>query len=244
MIFEALSVIVTATDEANDLKQTVEILLQHKEDLGEIVIVRPDWAAPECVEATKELTERYPDLVRELIQSRPYVGGAIRDGFDDAKCSHLLFLPADLAISLDAVGPMIELEKQFPDGIVKTSRWKKGGGFVDYSKVRLAINTVAQICLKILYQTEIIDHTNPVQILPAELYRSIRWHELNYPFLEELVLAPLRLRVKFREVPCICYGRTEGESKNSFLQTALYLKTALRTRFVPKDRLLKPTAER
>ncbi len=241
MEFESLSVVITASDEVRDLKKTVELLLENGGEIGEIVIVLPDWASEGCAAMTDRLTEEYPEKVRKLIQTRGGIGGAILDGFDSARCSHIMYSVADLAISLDAVPAMIETEKRFPEDIVKTSRFMKGGAFVDYSPVRLAINRVAQVCLRILYQTKVRDLTNPVQIMPASFYRKINWHETTYPLLEELVLAPVRLRVKFHEVPCTCYGRTEGQSKNSFVQTALYLKTALRTRFVPKKRLYKTT---
>lgn len=240
MEFTSLSVVITASDETNDLKETVETLLAVGDDIGEIIVVLPDWASVDCAATVDALAAAHPEKVRKLIQTQKGVGGAALDGFDSATGSHLLYAVADLAISLDTVAPMIEIEKQYPEGIVKTSRFIKGGKFVAYSRVRLTINAVAQVFLKVLYQSKIRDHTNPMQIMPADFYRSIEWHERTYPLLEELVLVPLRLGVPFREVPCTCYGRREGVSKNSFLQTALYLKTALRTRFVPKHKLFKP----
>ena len=241
MTFTSLSVVITATDEVNSLKETVDTLLGIDE-IGEIIIVLPDWASSDCLRMTDALAAARPDKVRKLIQTRSGIGGAILDGFDCTSGSHLLYMVSDLGINLDAVEAMIAVEKQYPDGIVKTSRFMKGGAFVDYSRLRLAINSAAQVFLKVLYQSTIRDHTNPVQIMPAGFYRSIAWHERTYPLLEELVLVPVRLRVPFREIPCTCFGRQEGVSKNSFIETALYLKTALRTRFVPKKKLFKPNA--
>ncbi len=240
MEFTSLSVVITASDETNDLRETVETLLAVGDDISEIIVVLPDWASDGCMATVDALNAAHPGKVRKLIQTQRGVGGAALDGFDSASGSHLLYAVADLAISLDTVAPMIAIEKKFPDGIVKTSRFMKGGKFVGYSRVRLAFNAAAQVFLKILYQSKIRDHTNPMQIMPAVFYRSIEWHERTYPLLEELVLVPLRLHVPFREIPCTCFGRREGVSKNSVLQTALYLKTALRTRFVPKKKLFKP----
>lgn len=239
MEFTSLSVVTTASDETNDLRETVEALLAVGDDIGEIIIVLPDWATDGCTATVDALTAAHPEKVRKLIQKQKGVGGAALDGFDSATGSHLLYTVADLAINLDTVAPMIGIEKQHPEDIVKTSRFIKGAKFVGYPPVRLAVNAVAQVFLKVLYQSKIRDHTNPMQIMPAEFYRSIEWHERTYPLLEELVLVPLRLRVPFREIPCTCFGRREGVSKNSFLETALYLKTALRTRFVPKRKLFK-----
>lgn len=244
MEFTSLSVVITASDETHDLTETVETILAVGDDVGEIIVVLPDWASDACVSTLDALTAAHPEKVKKLLQTREGIGGAILDGLDSASGSHLLYAVADLAISLDTVAPMIGIEKQHPADIVKTSRFMKGGKFVGYSRVRLVFNALAQVFLKVLYQSKIRDHTNPMQIMPAAFYRSIEWHERTYPLLEELVLVPLRLRVPFREIPCTGYGRREGVSKNSFFQTALYLKTALRTRFVPKEKLFKPKQQR
>ena len=172
-------------------------------------------------------------------QVRPHVGGAIRDGFDTAVSSHILLLPGDLAIGLDAVPRLFEAEKKTPEGIVKTSRWLNKNAFHGYSRTRKALNALAQLFLRVLYHTRLTDLTNPVQIMPSGLYHSIDWRELNFPFLAEMVLCPLRLGTAFTEIPADCMGREEGKSSNSFLQTTLYLRTALRIRFTPKSRLIK-----
>ena len=244
MEFTSLSVVITASDEEKSLKETVETLLAVGEDVGEIIVVLPDWASDGCAAATDALCAQYPDRVKKLIQTQKGIGGAILDGIEIASGSHIMYAVADLAIGLEVVPPLIALEKRYPDDIAKTSRFMKGGGFVDYSAVRLLFNRVAQIFLRVLYQSPVRDLTNPMQIVPAAFYRSIEWHERTYPMLEELVLVPSRLRMRFYEIPCTCYGRQEGRSKNSFIQTALYLNTALRTRFVPKKKLFKPNDPR
>lgn len=243
MEFESLSVVITASDEVRDLKETTETLLGFGEDIGEIIVVIPTWVSEDCEATLDALVAARPDKVKKLVQTRVGVGGAILDGIDLASCSHIMYAVADLAIGLEVVPPLIGIAKKHPDEIAKTSRFMKGGGFVGYSAVRLIFNRIAQVFLRVLYQSRVKDLTNPMQIVPTEFYRSVAWHETTYPLLEELVLVPARLGMRFHEIPCVCYGRTEGRSKNTFIQTALYLKTALRTRFVPKDRLLKPTAD-
>jgi hypothetical protein len=204
-----------------------------------ILIVRSRNATEACVAASEALERAYPEKVRGVVQTRPYIGGAIRDGFDTAVSSHILLLPGDLAIDLSVVPVMIEAEKRAPEGIVKTSRWLNKNAFHGYSAVRLAFNRAAQVLLRVMFRTRLTDLTNAVQIMPTALYRAIDWQELNFPFILEMVLCPLRLGAAFSEVPADCYGRKEGRSNNSFLQTALYLKTALRIRFTPPGRLLK-----
>jgi hypothetical protein len=238
----SVTFVVGATSEAEALKTTVRTVMQScaPQDVARVLIVRSENATAECVAASRELERAYPAKVFGMVQSRPHVGGAIRDGFDTAESSHILLLPGDLAISLAAVPVLIEKEKNAPQGIVKTSRWLNGGAFHGYPPVRKAVNACAQAFLRVLYRTGLTDLTNPVQIMPTALYKSIDWRELNFPFLAEMVLCPLRLGTPFSEIPADCYGRREGKSNNSFAQTAAYLRTALRIRFTKPQRLLKP----
>lgn len=241
----SVTFVVGATSESEALKTTVNYIMEHcsPADVARILIVRTKNAPPETVAASGAMERRYPETVSGMVQTRPYVGGAIRDGFDTAKSSHILLLPGDLAIGLQAVPKLIEAEKETPDAIVKTSRWLDADAFHGYSRSRKCFNSCAQVFLRVLYRSELSDLTNPVQIMPTALYRSIDWRELGFPFLAEMVLAPLRLGAAFREIPASCFGRTEGKSSNSFLQTAMYLKTALRIRFTKPARLLKPNEQ-
>ncbi len=236
----SVTVLIGVTDEAEALKTTVNTVMNtcSGEDIYKILIVRSQNATAACVAASAEMEKAYPEKVVCMVQKRPFVGGAIRDGFDTAQSSHILLLPGDLAIDLASVPLLIEKEKVFPAGIVKTSRMLEKHSFHHYSALRRRMNSCAQLFLRALFHTKLTDLTNPVQIMPAALYRSIRWQELNFPFLLEMVLAPLRVGAAFLEVPAGCRGREEGVSKNTILQTALYLRTALRIRFTKPDHLL------
>ena len=243
MIMEKFSVtiVVGAANESSALIKTGETILNlcNKEDIEKIIFVKPKNAEPECCRAIESLENKYPDIVMGYEQKRPYVGGAIQDGFDLAESSHILLLPGDLAVDLDAVPKLIEEEKLNPDGIVKVSRWLEKDAFHNYPGLRKVLNRLAQSFLRALYGCSLTDMTNPVQIMSTKLYRSIDWKELNFPFLTEMVLCPLRLGVKIKEIPASGYGNASGNSNNSLIQTALYLKTALRVRFSKRENLLK-----
>ena len=241
MKFDSVTIIVGTTNEKDSLICTVDTIMQtcNHEDINKILLVKSKDASEQCNFAIKLLEDKYHGKVFGLEQTRPYVGGAIRDGFDASDSSHIMLLPSDLAISLDCVSEMIESVKQHPEVISKTSRWMKKGSFHNYSKSRKIINRAAQLFLRILYNEALTDFTSPVQTAPSDAYRKSNWQELNFPFLLEMVLVPLRLGYSFKELPVECFERKEGFSRNSTIQTALYLKTALRVRFTPKSKLTK-----
>jgi len=233
MKFEQVTIIIGTTDEDSALRETVDTIMStcDAKDIGKILMVKPKNASEGCNNAIKAMEEKYKGIAFGLEQTRPFIGGAIRDGFDAADTSHIMLLPGDKAISLDCVPEMIKRVKEKPDVISKTSRWLEKDSFHNYNPMRKVLNRLSQVFLRILYGVRLTDFTSPVQTAPAELYRRCDWQELNFPFMVEMVLLPLRMGAEFEEFPVRCYGRQEGKSKNSVGQTALYLKTALRVRF-------------
>lgn len=241
MEFTSVTIIVGTTNEKASLITTVDTIMDtcDHNDIDKILLVKSKDASSDCNFATDFLEKKYDGKVFSLVQTRPFVGGAIRDGFDTVTSSHTMLLPSDLAISLDCVAKMISKVKEKPDVISKTSRWLEKGSFHNYGEPKKFMNKAAQVFLRILYGARLTDFTSPVQTAPTQAYRQSDWKELNFPFLLEMVLVPLRLGYRFEEFSADCFDRKEGFSRNSAKQTALYLKTALRVRFTPKSRLIK-----
>ena len=241
MKFTSVTIIVGTTNERESLICTVETIMHdcNSKDIDKILLVKSKDASEDCNYAIRLMEEKYPGKVFGLEQTRPFVGGAIRDGFDAASSSHIMLLPSDLGVDLKCVPMMIEKVKEKPSVISKTSRWLEKDSFHDYNRTRKIFNKMAQLFLRVLFLSDLTDFTSPVQTAPAEAYEKSDWKELNFPFLLEMVLVPLRLGYKFEEIPVKCYERKEGFSRNSVKQTALYLRTAVRIRFSPKHKLIK-----
>lgn len=241
MKFTSVTIIVGTTNEKESLICTVDTIMNScsSEDIDKILLVKSKDASENCNFAIGLLEQKYPGKVFGLEQTRPFVGGAIRDGFDAASSSHIMLLPSDLGVDLRCVPLMIEKVKEKPSVISKTSRWLQKDSFHNYNDTRRLFNKAAQIFLRVLFGIGLTDFTSPVQTAPSEAYEKSNWKELNFPFLLEMVLVPLRLGYAFEEIPVECFERKEGFSRNSVKQTALYLRTALRVRFTPKSKLVK-----
>lgn len=115
----------------------------------------------------------------------------------------------------------------------------KGCSFEGYSKVKWICNFVFQRIVDILYGTKLTDLTYAFRIFPTELVKKINWEELKHPFFLETSLKPLRLKVKFTEIPSNWVARTEGESQNSFWENFKYFRIVFKVRFCKRDQLLK-----
>jgi hypothetical protein len=237
--FESASIILPVLNETYSLRQTVEIIeATCARDVGEYILVVCERTRPESLVVCREITQKLGDRGSLHFQQRPFVGGAVRDGFDLARFSHVVMMSSDLETDPALVQRLIAAAKENPDGIATASRWTEGGQFEGYSRIKLAANYLFQKMFSVLYGTHLSDLTYAYRIFPCSLVRGIRWQELKHPFFLETALKPLRLGVTIREIPAIWRARTEGESVNPFMANFTYFRIALSTRFCPRDRIL------
>lgn len=240
--FKNLSVILPAMDETYSLKETVDTIMETNSvrDIAEIIFVFCDRTAAETRAVADKLIEKYgsklPVYVHE--QTLPFVGGAVREGIELARGSHLVLMSSDLETPPELIAQFISLAREHPEHIITASRWRKGGGFSNYNKVKLVCNFIFERLIALLYFSKLTDLTYAYRIFPSELMKKIQWEELKHPFFLETALKPLRLGVRFIEIPAHWTARTEGVSQNSFWANFRYFKTALHNRFMKKSDIL------
>ena len=171
-------------------------------------------------------------------QRRPFLGGAVRDGFDAARGTHVVMMSSDLETDPATVPLLIEEARKRPAAIITGTRWKSGAGFEGYDPIKLVLNKIFQAFFALLYRVRLSDLTFAYRIFPTELVRSIRWED---PFLFETIVKPLRLGVEVVEVPSTWRVRTEGVSHNTFFTNFFYFRIGLKTLFTPPSKILTGT---
>lgn len=232
-------------DETTSLEETVRVVLRDAGDrIEEILIVVCGRTSADSMATVERLRNSLGGLVRVHSQTLPFLGGAMREAFDLACGSHVLMMASDLETDPNAAGTMIESARLRPSAIVTATRWRAGGGFQGYPKVKLLCNWAFQRFFSMLYGVNLSDMTFAYRIFPAPLVRSIRWEELRHAFLFETLVKPLRLGVPVIEIPSGWKARTEGKSRNTFLLNFVYFRTGLKTRFASRQSILKPEAQR
>jgi len=234
----SVSVVILATDENYTLTETVDYIENKCEQkTDKVIIVLSRKATSDCIKATEFLKEKYKDHIDVTVQEEDGLGCATHHGIKKVNTTHMIFFPADLGLELNCLDKMIEAAQNAPDIIFKTSRWLEKGSFIEYNRFRFVLNRLAQTLLKVMFFTSLTDLTNPVQIIPTEYERRIKWKEKGFCALIEQSIVPVRLGYAVKEIPVKCFPRKEGESKNSWLQTMLYLKTAFRVRFTSNKKM-------
>lgn len=245
MKFEAVSIILPTLKETDSFVQAVSMILEMNDpkDIAEFIAVVCDRTNPDSfksIEEGRKIAEAAGVPLSVLYQTRPFFGGAIQDGFDAAKGSHVCMVTPDLDTAPDKLPEMIAVAKKYPGDIVIGSRWKKGGGFVRYNKFKKAWNFCSQKFLSVLYLANISDFTWGNQLTPTILARAINHKEVKHPINIERVAIPLRLGVGFHEVAAVCRVPEDGVTVNPLAANLAYLRPAFRWRFAAKASMVKP----
>ncbi len=241
--FTNVTILLPAMDETYSLAETVETIINtcSRYDLAEFILLLCDRTTAESRRTAEKLVTMYAGVVPIYIheQTLPFVGGAIREGIDLARGSHVVMMSSDLETDPNVIQKFIRGAKKYPDRIITATRWRKGGGFEKYNKIKLICNLIFERSIGLFYGVGLSDLTYAYRIFPTALMQSIAWEELKHPFFLETALKPLRLGVRFVETPAHWAARTEGESQNSFFANFKYFKTAFHNRFLKAEDILK-----
>lgn len=243
MSYKNATILLPAMDETYSMRQTVETILHtcRRKDLCELIFLLCERTSEESRATAESLIKDYGRYIPMYIheQELPGVGGAIREGIDLAKGSHVVMMSTDLETDPNVMRVFIYAAKKYPNHIITASRWRKGGGFDNYNKVKLICNLIFEKSIAVLYGVGLSDLTYAYRIFPTDLMQSIKWEELKHPFFLETALKPLRLGVKFIEVPGHWAARTEGVSQNGFFDNFKYFRTAFHNRLLKEEDILK-----
>lgn len=238
--FKFVSVVLPVINETHSLERVVNVLLENSDaDIAEIIAIVCHKTTEESMNLCIGLKQRLGERFRIHSQKLPYLGGAIRDGFDCAKSDHILVMFSDAESDPDSVKDMIEQAKQHPQAIISASRWMKGGQFHGYGPIKIYYNYFAQKMFAWLYGSKLTDLTFGYRIYPATLSRSIRWQEVRHSFVFESILKPMRLGVQILELPTIWRARNEGESQLVLFTYLRYFWIGLKFRFYPRKKMWK-----
>ena len=188
------SIIVPVINETYSLEKTIEILIEDNEkDIFEIIIISSkSKTTKESIKVINNLKENNKKLIKSIYQELPFIGGAIRKGFDFASGTHIIMMASDLETDPSDVKKMIHLSKKSRNSIITANRWIKGGNFTGYNPIKLILNYIFQFLLKIIFFTNLSDLTYGFRLFPSYVVKNIDWKELKHPFLLETLLKPLK----------------------------------------------------
>lgn len=156
-----LSVVIPARDEEGCIASTVEHLhieLRLREVPHEIVVV-DDGSTDRTWEILQTLQERVPTLAPVHNPGPNGFGRAIIRGLNAMKGDAVVIMMADES---DDCRDVVRYWEKLNEGYdcVFGSRFIKAGGVIDYPKIKLFLNRLANFFLKVLFRIKLNDTTN------------------------------------------------------------------------------------
>jgi len=210
-----LSIVIPARDEEGCIASTVRHLsleLKLHRVPHEIVVV-DDGSTDRTWELLTELQARLPEVVPLKNDGLHGFGRAVTYGLDRMKGDAVVIMMADESDdSRDVVRYWEELNKGWD--CVFGSRFIKGGGTVDYPRIKLFINRLANLFLKTLFAIRLNDTTNAFKAYRREVIEGCQ--PLISPHFNLTVELPLKAIVRgfsWTVIPITWRNRRTGEAK-------------------------------
>jgi dolichol-phosphate mannosyltransferase len=212
---ELLSVIIPARDEEGCICSTIEHLdleLRLQQVPHEIIAV-DDGSSDRTWPLLQELQKRIPTLRPVQNIGLHGFGRAIVCGFDQFKGDAVVIMMADESDDCrDVARYWLELRKGYD--CVFGSRFVRGGGVIDYPFVKLKINRLANLFLRLLFRIKLNDTTNAFKAYRRSVIEGCR--PLIAPHFNLTVELPLKAIVRgysWTVIPITWRNRRTGVPK-------------------------------
>ncbi|HWY77939.1 MAG TPA: glycosyltransferase family 2 protein [Verrucomicrobiae bacterium] len=210
-----LSIVVPAQDEEGCICSTVEHL--HVElrihNIPHEIIVVDDGSKDRTWELLTSLREKIPALAPVQNNGLHGFGRAINHGLNCMKGDAAVIMMADES---DDCRDVVRYWKTLNEGYdcVFGSRFLKGGGVIDYPRIKLALNRLANFFIKTLFAIRLNDTTNAFKAYRKEVIDGCR--PLISPHFNLTVELPLKAIVRgfsWKVIPITWRNRRTGEAK-------------------------------
>jgi dolichol-phosphate mannosyltransferase len=210
-----LSVVIPARNEEGCILSTVQHLnleLQLHGVPHEIVVV-DDSSTDQTWKLLIDLQSKMPELVAVKNEGLPGFGRAVIWGLDRMKGDAVVIMMADES---DDCRDVVRYWQELNEGwdCVFGSRFMKGGGVIDYPKIKLAVNRMANFFLKSLFAVRLNDTTNAFKAYRREAIEGCQ--PLISPHFNLTVELPLKAIVRgfsWKVIPITWRNRRTGETK-------------------------------
>jgi dolichol-phosphate mannosyltransferase len=212
---ELLSIVIPARDEEGCIASTVEHLhieLRLREVPHEIVVV-DDGSKDRTWEILQALQSRVPSLTAVQNPAPNGFGRAIMRGLEAMKGDAVVIMMADES---DDCRDVVRYWNKLNEGYdcVFGSRFIKGGGVIDYPKIKLFLNRLANFFLRVLFRIKLNDITNAFKAYRREVITGCQ--PLIAPHFNITVEIPLKAIVRgftWTTIPITWRNRRSGTAK-------------------------------
>ena len=228
-----VTILILATNEEAILEETIKIILdENKFYINKIFIITPKNLTTGCLDTVNKIKYNHRNLVIHKFQPPefPGYGGASIYGINLVESDYFILLDADGETDPKEVKSLINNIDNSKYEIISCSRWLAKSWINQYGILNYILNWLFQRIASLLFLSKLTDYTVGYRIYPTKLMKEINFKNFNQSFSLESILIPLRKGFRIKEIPYNFIKRSEGASKNSFLNKLKYVKTLLECR--------------
>lgn len=212
---QMLSVVIPAQNEESCLASTVQHLsveLRLHRVPHEIVVV-DDGSTDRTWEVLQEQRALIPELKATQNKGECGFGRAVQHGLNQVQGDGIVIMMADES---DDCRDVVRYWEKLNEGYdcVFGSRFVKGGGVIDYPRIKLMLNRLANYCLQVLFRHRLNDTTNAFKAYRRSTIDGLR--PLISPHFNITVELPLKAIVRgysWTVISVTWRNRRSGEAK-------------------------------
>lgn len=212
---QLLSVVIPARDEEESVSPTVRHLhLEFKlQNIPHEIVVVDDGSTDRTWEVLQELKKEIPTLHPLQNTGQHGFGRAIIFGLDHSKGDAVIIMMADESDDCREAARYWQVLQEGYD-CVFGSRFIKGGGVIDYPRVKLLVNRMANFFIQVMFRLKLNDTTNAFKAYRRTVIDGCR--PLIAPHFNLTVELPLKAIVRgysWTVVPITWRNRRAGVAK-------------------------------
>lgn len=210
-----LSVVMPAHNEADSIRPVLRTLCQTlaAESIPYEVVVVDDHSTDGTEAAVAEVSADFPAVRCVKNLNAGGFGFAVRAGLDAFTGDVVAIVMAD---GSDPPEDLVRCYREFEKGVdcVFGSRFMRDSRVIDYPAFKLAINRLANLFIRLLFQIPLNDTTNAFKCYRREVIEGLRPILSNHFNLTvELPLKAIVRGFSYSVIPIGWHNRTEGVSK-------------------------------
>ena len=210
-----LSVVIPAHNEVASIGETVEATAAELEraEIDYEILVIDDASGDGTAAVVTKLSEKWPRVTVRRSHLPPGFGHAVRAGLESYTGDVVAIMMADLSDSPRDLILYYRVLEQGYDCAFGT-RFGNGGSTIDYPRLKLVLNRLVNVGIRVLFQHGYNDTTNAFKAYRREVIEQVQpllSHHFNLTV--EIPLKAVSRGFDFAVVPVTWTNRRHGESK-------------------------------
>ena len=205
-----ITIVIPTINEEKNISETLYKIMNTEELKKAQIIIVDDGSKDQTINKVNTFKNKMNIKIIEN-NMKLGLGFALKKGFNAAKFPYVLFLDADLSVTINDILKLIRYRKK--NTIIIGSRYLKSSRIVGANYIKIKISYFLNFLISKFYNLGIIDISHSFRII----CKNIKLESLNYThpgFFWEITIKSKKKGIQLEEIPITFTERKFGVSKN------------------------------